>query len=209
MPARIANRRMVSGRCARLTPALLLLAAAATDARQLVTLSEFAKVALLTPTTTRAAALSVACPLVCSAVGVVGNDFDPALLSLIIAVPSSISINAAYQRRERALTCLARYRTSSYSLHHSVQRWGQESDRSRIQRENAGLFEALLTLTLTLTLALTLSLTLTLTLTLTRTRTRTLTLTLTLIPGSSRRCASASRRAATLSCSATCSGAGH
>lgn len=137
---------MVSARCPllrRTTSVLLLTIAAVTDARQLVTLSEFAKVALLTPTTTRAAALSVACPLACSAVGVVGNDFDPALLSLIIAVPSSISINAAYQRRERALTCLARYRTSCYALHHSVQRWGREADRSRIQRENAGLFEAL------------------------------------------------------------------
>ena len=173
---------MVSGRCPvlrRTTSVLLLTIAAVTDARQLVTLSEFAKVALLTPTTTRAAALSVACPLACSAVGVVGNDFDPALLSLIIAVPSSISINAAYQRRERALTCLARYRTSCYALHHSVQRWGREADRSRIQRENAGLFEARLTLTLililtlTLTLILILTLTPTLTLTLPRTRTRT------------------------------------
>ena len=124
---------------------VVLLIAAITDARQLVTLSEFAKVALLTPTTTRAAALSIACPLACSAAGLVGNDFDPALLSLIIAVPSSISINAAYTRRERALTCLARFRSSSYALHHSVQRWGQESDRSRIQCENAGLYEALCT----------------------------------------------------------------
>ena len=127
----------------RLSTSVLLLIAAVTDARQLVTLSEFAKVALLTPTTTRAAALSIACPLACSAAGLVGNDFDPALLSLIIAVPSSISINAAYTRRERALTCLARFRSSSYALHHSVQRWGQEADRSRIQRENAGLYEAL------------------------------------------------------------------
>ena len=114
---------MVSGLCPVLWPTtsvLLLLIAAVTDARQLVTLSEFAKVALLTPTTTRAAALSVACPLVCSTVGVVGNDFDPALLSLIIAVPSSISINAAYQRRERALTCLARYRTPGYLQQHDA-----------------------------------------------------------------------------------------
>jgi len=112
-------------------------------ARQLVTLSEFAKVALLTPTTLRAASLSVACPLVCSAAGVVGNDFDPALLSLIIAVPSSISINAAYTRRERALTCLARFRSATYALHHSIQRWGRPADRSRIQRENAALYESL------------------------------------------------------------------
>ena len=127
----------------RLSTSVLLLIAAVTDARQLVTLSEFAKVALLTPTTTRAAALSIACPLACSAAGLVGNDFDPALLSLIIAVPSSISINAAYTRRERALTCLARFRSSTYALHHGVQRWGQEADRSRVQRENAGLYEAL------------------------------------------------------------------
>ena len=90
----------------RLSTSALLLIAAVTDARQLVTLSEFTKVALLTPTTTRAAALSIACPLACAAAGLVGNDFDPSLLSLIIAVPSSISINAAYTRRERALTCL-------------------------------------------------------------------------------------------------------
>lgn len=123
--------------------AVALLAVAVTDARQLVTLGEFAKVALLTPTTTRAAALSIACPLFCSAAGLVGKDFDPALLSLIIAVPSSISINAAYVRRERALTCLAKFRSSTYALHHSVQRWGQPDDRSSIQRENAALFESL------------------------------------------------------------------
>ena len=73
----------------------------------------------------------------------VGNDFDPALLSLIIAVPSSISINAAYTRRERALTCLARFRSATYALHHSIQRWGRPADRSRIQRENAALYESL------------------------------------------------------------------
>ena len=121
----------------------IIAATTAVHARQLVTLGEFAKVALFTPTTTRAAALSIACPLVCSAVGLVGDDFDPSLLSLIIAVPSSISINAAYTRRERALTCLARFRSATYALHHSVQRWGQPADRSRIQRENAALFESL------------------------------------------------------------------
>ena len=130
---------------ARLPTRFLLLQTVASlaRARQLVTLSEFAKVALLTPTTLRAASLSVACPLVCSAAGVVGNDFDPALLSLIIAVPSSISINAAYTRRERALTCLARFRSATYALHHSIQRWGRPADRSRIQRENAALYESL------------------------------------------------------------------
>ena len=124
----------------------LLVAAIVTHvgfARELVTLGEFTRVALFTPTTLRAAALSIACPLACSASGIVGKDFDPSLLSLIIAVPSSISINAAYTRRERALTCLARYRAAAYALHHSVQRWGGALDRSSIQQENAALFESL------------------------------------------------------------------
>ena len=133
----------MAGRIERSTLALLLLhAATLLHARELMTLREFARVAL-TPTTKRAAALSIACPLLCSAAGFVGRDFDPSLLSLVIAVPSSISINAAYQRRERALTCLAQFRSSTYALHHSVQRWGGSSDRSRIQQENAALFESL------------------------------------------------------------------
>jgi len=116
---------------------------AAAGARELVTLGEFTRVALLTPISLRTSALSIASPLACTAVGFFGRDFDPSLLSLIIAVPSSISINAAYQRRERALTYLCEFRSATYALHHAVQRWGQPADRTRLQQEQAALFESL------------------------------------------------------------------
>jgi hypothetical protein len=90
--------------------------------------AEFVRVALLTPATARSAALSLLCPLACSTMGLVGKDFDPALLSLVIATPSAFSINAAYVRRERAYMALAQMRAAAWSIHHDARRWGCDED---------------------------------------------------------------------------------
>lgn len=90
--------------------------------------AEFVRVALLTPATARSAALSLLCPIACSTMGLVGKDFDPALLSLVIATPSAFSINAAYTRRERAFVALAQLRAAAWSIHHDARRWGCDED---------------------------------------------------------------------------------
>ena len=94
---------------------------------------EFARTALLTPTTFRSAALSIACPAACIATGLTGDDFDPAILTLVIATPAAFSINAAYLRRERALESLASIRAASWSLHRSVERWGTPELAEEVQ----------------------------------------------------------------------------
>jgi len=68
---------------------------------------EFNRVAIFTRQTAQVCTLAVVCPALCSEVGFTGKDFDPSLLSLVVATPTAFSINAAYQRRERALQGLA------------------------------------------------------------------------------------------------------
>jgi hypothetical protein len=90
--------------------------------------AEFVRVALLTPATARSAALSLLCPIACSGMGLIGKDFDPALLSLIISTPSAFSINAAYVRRERAFVALAQLRAAAWNIHLDARRWGCGED---------------------------------------------------------------------------------
>lgn len=91
--------------------------------------TEFFRIALLSPTTVRCAALALICPLVCQTLGFSGrDDFDPSLISLIIATPSAFSINAAYQRRERAMMALADLRAACWAIHHGAGRWGTEAE---------------------------------------------------------------------------------
>jgi len=90
--------------------------------------SEFVRIALLSPATCRSAVLAILCPLACTTLGFTGKDFDPALLSLVIATPSAFSINAAYIRRERAFVALAQMRAAAWSIHHDVRRWGGAED---------------------------------------------------------------------------------
>lgn len=125
--------------------ALLVLAfATPTLARQrAITLGEFAKVALFTPATMRSGFLSLAAPFACTQVGFTGRDFEPTLLTLIVASPSAFTINAAYQRRERALRSLASFRAASFSLTNSVGRWGQQEEGVRVRQELTTLYDGL------------------------------------------------------------------
>lgn len=121
-----------------------LLAVHSADAKQrAITLGEFAKVALLTPTTIRSGVLAIALPYACAQVGFEGRDFEPALLSLIIATPSAFTINAAYQRRERALSNLASFRAASFSMISSVERWGLEEHRAKVRQELCKVYDGL------------------------------------------------------------------
>jgi len=108
-----------------------------------LTMQQFVRVALLKPTTLRAGGLAILCPLACTTAGFSGNDFDPSLLSLIIATPSAFTINAAYARRERALSSLAEFSAASRSIQCSLARWGRTADSERGQRELVDLFDSL------------------------------------------------------------------
>ena len=102
-----------------------------------------ARTALLTPATVRAGALAVACPIACSVVGLEGRDFDPSLLSLLIATPSAFSINAAYQRRERALGFLAQFRSASHMIDAAFDRWARAEEQREAQAELHAVYSSL------------------------------------------------------------------
>ena len=106
-------------------------------------LLQFANVAILTPATARAGLLAIACPIACTKLGIEGRDFDPSLLSLIVATPSAFSINAAYQRRERALNSLAQFRSAAYMLDLAFQRWAQDDLRRDAKAELNSVYDNL------------------------------------------------------------------
>ncbi len=83
---------------------------------------------MITPSTLRAAALSLICPYVCSALGVLGRDFDPSLVSLLVATPAAFSISAAHQRRENALRDLAELRAWCLCLHGAFGQYSRNAE---------------------------------------------------------------------------------
>lgn len=119
-----------------------LLLAATTTARP-PSFIDFAKVALLTPSTLRSGALAIATPLLCERIGLVGKNFDPSLLSLIIATPSAFSINAAYARRQATLSSLAQYRAAVYMLQQEFARWAAPAEQARAARHLGALHACL------------------------------------------------------------------
>ena len=82
--------------------------------------------------------------MVCSAVGFTGRDFDPSLISLVIATPSAFSINAAYMRRERALQGLADIRATSWSLQQSATHWASAKHASELDSRLRRLYSTFL-----------------------------------------------------------------
>ena len=106
--------------------------------------AEFNKVAIFTPVTARICSLAVVCPMVCSAVSFTGRDFDPSLISLVIATPSAFSINAAYMRRERALQGLADIRATSWSLQQSATHWASAEHAAELEERLRRLYSTFL-----------------------------------------------------------------
>eukprot|EP00966_Prymnesium_polylepis_P010102 233294-Prymnesium_polylepis.1 len=94
---------------------------------------EFNRVAIFTRQTAQVCTLAVVCPALCSEVGFTGKDFDPSLLSLVVATPTAFSINAAYQRRERALQGLADMRAASWNLQQSAALWGNAAQAAEVK----------------------------------------------------------------------------
>ena len=87
--------------------------------------TEWLRVAFFTPTTARTLFLGIVAPLVCRRYALHGHMFDPSLLSMLVAMPASFLIGAAFQRREKALQDLAEFLARwKVRLHRSLRRWG-------------------------------------------------------------------------------------
>ena len=102
--------------------------------------SEWLRVALLTPTTLRTAVLGATAPLLCRHFELAGHTFDPSLLSMLIATPAAFLIGAAFQRREKALMDLAEFRSCCIALHRSFGLYGSRETAALGQRAVQGTF---------------------------------------------------------------------
>lgn len=102
--------------------------------------TEWLRVALLTPHTLRTAFLAISAPLLCRYYGVTGHNFDPSLLSMLIATPAAFLIGAAFQRRERALQDLAEFRACAVNLHRAFGLYSKPETAAAGQRAVQGTF---------------------------------------------------------------------
>jgi hypothetical protein len=82
---------------------------------------QFAHVATSAPLARRSMALSLIAPAASAFFGVqLGQELDPAAVSLAIAAVSGFGISTAYARRERCFHSLAQLREASAGVHQAV-----------------------------------------------------------------------------------------
>eukprot|EP00962_Isochrysis_galbana_P040567 scaffold14715_cov112-Isochrysis_galbana.AAC.1 len=83
--------------------------------------AHFARVATSSPLAQRSMALAVLAPAASAYFGVhLGQELDPATLSLAIAAASGFGISTAYARRERCFHSLSQLRDASASIQEAV-----------------------------------------------------------------------------------------
>ena len=105
--------------------------------------TEWLRVAFFTPTTARTLFLGIVAPLVCRRYALHGHMFDPSLLSMLVAMPASFLIGAAFQRREKALQDLAEFRTLAIAVYRSFALYGSPETAAAGQRAVQTMFASL------------------------------------------------------------------